>query len=190
MRPFASAHSMVSPEGILMSSCLVSPAAYQPLGKDWKFNEFKKSCASFSSGGALGKREADRKKTFKEITLPPRVASIEDNDRIWRCIIFPMPIYLRGWFHYCCWPQLWQRERNLIDHQVSVIYFLSLHSLSSLTTKLGKLYLPHSNQPPSRILVTVKFSLKIGCFPSALCELIWQVSFTEEQSQPRSGRAS
>lgn len=115
MRPFASAHSMVSPEGILMSSCLVSPAVYQPLRKDWKFNEFKKSCASFSSGGALGKREADRKKTFKEITLPPRVASIEDNDRIWRCIIFPMPIYLRGWFHYCCWPQLWQRERNLIN---------------------------------------------------------------------------
>lgn len=30
---------------------------------------------------SLGEREADRKKTFKEIALPPRVASIEDNDR-------------------------------------------------------------------------------------------------------------
>lgn len=29
----------------------------------------------------MGKREADRKKTFKEITLPPRVASTEDSDR-------------------------------------------------------------------------------------------------------------
>lgn len=29
----------------------------------------------------MGKREANRRKTFKEITLPPRVASIEDSDR-------------------------------------------------------------------------------------------------------------
>lgn len=29
----------------------------------------------------MGKREADIKKTFKEITLSPRVASIEDSDR-------------------------------------------------------------------------------------------------------------
>lgn len=37
---------------------------------------------------SLGEREADRKKTFKKITLPPRVASIEDNDRDLRMYCF------------------------------------------------------------------------------------------------------
>lgn len=69
--------------------------------RHWKFNEFKKSCAGFPFGEALGKRGANRKKTFKEIMLPPRVASIGDNDRELEMDYFGVPIYLQGWFHYC-----------------------------------------------------------------------------------------
>lgn len=73
---------------------------------------------------------------------------------------------------------------------MSVISFLSWCWLLLLTIKLNELYLSHSNQVPGSSLVTGKLSLKTGCFSPPLCELTWQVSFIEEERQPKNERAS
>jgi hypothetical protein len=82
MRPFETAHSVLFPG---RNSNVVVPYVTccepTPGERCFNFNEFKKSCANFSLGGALGMREVDKKKIFKEVTLSPKVGSRENSDR-------------------------------------------------------------------------------------------------------------
>lgn len=46
----------------------------------------------------MGKREADKKKTFTQTALPPEVASTEDNGRALEMCHFFVPIYIQAHF--------------------------------------------------------------------------------------------
>lgn len=105
---------MFSPGRNSNVSWLMLPAVYQPLGKDVENSmNLRKDVQVPLLEEVLGTREADKKKIFKEVTPPPRVASAEDSDRdlemsdlSWHSLTYRAGFTL---------PQLWQRGRNLMD---------------------------------------------------------------------------
>ena len=97
-----------------MSSCLVLPSGNEPLGKDTENLMNLRKAVSFPFGGALRKKETDRK-TFKEMMLSWRVASIEDNNRNLEMEYFSASCLPLELISLLCWPQPGLWWRNLID---------------------------------------------------------------------------
>lgn len=107
---------VLSPEGILMSSCLMLPVAYQPRGKDTEnLMNLRKAVQASLLEEAWGRGKQTERKRPKKLHCPQGWHLQRAVTGTWRHIIFLVPIYLQGWFHYCGWPLLGQRWREKIN---------------------------------------------------------------------------